>query len=204
MTEKPKRKKSSSRLMLILALTLFSCISCIVLLALLGPILPQLAPGELSDSCEVYITDKLGLRIQTYANSWGGYQDYEVTRDGGTSWRKFHTYMPDSGVWSGDCAIIQSVNDQFIYLVPPNANGDVLFVTRDAGQTWHQWRPSDVAEYPVGFVCTSIAEVSFQDTVYGGMQLTCNRYDENHTFLRVQNINLFSDDGGFTWQLTYE
>ena len=204
MTEKPKRKLFGSRLTLGLLLTLLSCIGCIFVLALLGPVLPSLAPAELSDSCEVYITENTRVRIQTFTNYSGGYQNYEMTRDGGTSWQTFHTYQPDSGIWSGDCNRIQYISQEFIYLVPPNDREDVLFITQDAGQTWHQWQPSNIEEYPEGFRCHSIEEVHFQDATNGGMQLGCNRYDENGEFLRVQTINLFSDDGGITWQLTYE
>jgi hypothetical protein len=35
---------------------------------------------------------------------------------------------------------------------------------------------------------------------YGGMQVGCSRYDGD-TFLRRQNINLFTADGGITWEI---
>jgi hypothetical protein len=204
MTEKPKRKNSSSRFVVGLLVVLVLCICTIFVLVLLGPVMPYLLAHELYDSCEVYITDNVGIRIQSFTYGMGsGIQYYESTRDNGSTWRRFHTSMADSGVPTTDCSSIGSVNDHFIYLVPYSDRDDSLLVTHDGGETWHEWTPSNIEEYPVGFRCNTIEEVAFQDTTYGGMQVGCSRYDGD-TYLRRQNINLFTDDGGITWALTYE
>jgi hypothetical protein len=207
MTEKLKRKNSSSRFLTVLGMFLVLCITILFVLTLLGPALPLVLPEEameLNDSCQVSITDEIGIRIQVYVYSIASsVQHYEVTRNGGTTWEQFHTFAPESGIWKSDCSSIDSFNDQFIYLIPASYGVDSLFITHDGGVSWHQWSVSDIEEYPVGFRCNSIEEVSFQDTRYGGMQMGCSRYD-GEVFLRRQSINLFTADGGITWALTYE
>jgi BNR/Asp-box repeat len=206
MTEKPKRKKSSPRWLTAIASSVFLCIGTIVVLTLLGPAIQMAFPGDLIDSCELFIAENTGIRIQTFHGGGSRYaQGYDFTRDGGASWHRLHTYSPESGGGSreSDCSIVGSMGEQFIYLIPETSREDVLFITHDAGITWHEWTPSDIAEYPVGFQCNTIEEVSFQDAVHGGMVLGCNRYDGD-AFLRRQTINLFTADGGISWALTYE
>jgi hypothetical protein len=206
MIEKPKRQKSSPRWVVGIAAILFLCVGTIVVLALLGPIIQEVFPGELIDSCEIFIAENIGIRIQTFHSGGSRYsQGYEFTRDSGASWQRLHTYSPESGGGStkSDCSIVGSVGEQFIYLIAETSSQDVLFITHDAAVNWHQWTASDIEEYPVGFRCDSIEEVSFQDETYGAMQVGCSRYDGD-TFLRRQNINLFTADGGITWALTYE
>jgi hypothetical protein len=207
MIEKPKRQKSSSPFVIGIFVLLVLCTATIIVLTLLGPVLPEVLPPdgmELYDSCEVSITDEIGIRIQVYTYSIASsVQHYEITRDTGTTWNRFHTFSPGSGAWKSNCLSINSLNDQFIYLIPASDRDDSLFVTHNGGVTWHQWAVSDIEEYPVGFRCNSIEEVSFQDMTYGGMQVGCSRYDGD-TFLRRQTINLFTGDGGITWALTYE
>ncbi|MDQ7036336.1 MAG: hypothetical protein Q9P01_16345 [Anaerolineae bacterium] len=119
MTEKPKHKKPTSRWKIGLIVLLAGCCGSLVVMVILGPMLPNLLFLDLYDSCETFITENVGIRIQTYSSDyWSGYQDYEMTRDGGESWGKFHTFFPDSGVWSGDCTNIGSINDELIYLIP--------------------------------------------------------------------------------------
>jgi hypothetical protein len=207
MIEKPKHQKSSSPFVIGIFVLLVLCTATIIVLTLLGPVLPEVLPPEameLNDACEVFITDAIGIRIQVYVYSVASsVQHYEVTRDGGATWEQFHTFAPESGIWQPDCSSISSFNDQFIYLIPASYGVDSLFVTHDGGGIWYEWTVSDIEEYPIGFRCNSIEEVSFQDETYGGMQVGCNRYD-GETFLRRQNINLFTADGGITWALTYE
>jgi hypothetical protein len=204
MIEKPKRKNSSPRFGIEIFVTLILCIGTIFALLIL---IPKAVPPdvmELYDSCEVFITSEIGMRIQAYTYSIASSrQHYDFTRNGGATWDRIHIFTRDSGTQLTDCASIVSLTDQFIYLIPASESEYSLLVTHDGGETWHEWRVSDIEEYPVGFRCNSIAEVSFQDMTYGGMQVGCSRYDGD-TFLRRQNINLFTADGGITWALTYE
>ena len=204
MTEKPKRKNSSPRFLAGLLVVLVLCIGTITVLTILGPVMPRLLANELYDSCEVSISDNVRVRIQSYKYGMGsGILYYEVTHNNGTTWDRIHTFIADSGIPVADCSIITLFNEQFIYLIPQSDREDSLFVSHDGGITWHQWKVSDIEEYPVGFRCNSIEEIAFQDTTYGGMQVGCNRYNGD-TYLRRQNINLFTADGGITWALTYE
>jgi hypothetical protein len=170
--------------------------ACTVLYAVVLTLLPP----RITDFCETFITTTTGFRTRVLSQGFNGNTlTYESTRDAGKTWLSLYQYTEDSSRPSIDCEAFQIESDNFHWFTPQNGwNGHVI-VTHDAGITWHEWKPSDIEEYPGGFRCGEIEEINFQDESYGGMQLSCGRYEGNEYIAEL--FSLLTTDGGITWEI---
>ena len=195
MTDKPKRKEKNTRRLS------WRAIGCSLLVIFLGCIFSLLSYvllyKPLLDSCEVFISDTNGYRTQVF-RSYGGddFLKYETTRDGGDLWTTFYE-VNNSAPMQSDCDAFHVLSQTSFWVVPEEVYyRKFLFVTRDAGETWNEWSSGDVAGLPRG--CT-IEQLDL-DHPNGSMLVECTIYSSGH-YEGFQNYNLFSDDGGLTWNL---
>jgi len=213
MIEKPKRRPHNPSCLqffrflgcvLLVPLALFILLGTYIFLIL---VIFTLSPPKVLDNCEKFITGTNGFRIRELS---GGLRstmlEYQATVDSGQSWVTFHEEHPVSAGW-GDCEedfyVVSDKNFYFLFPITSTVN-TTFFITHDAGATWHEWSPDDIQEYPEGFRCGTIEEVHFTDTTYGTMQVGCSRFGDDGKYIGWRLLNLFTDDGGITWELAWE
>ena len=195
MTDKPKRKQKNTKrlswegvgcsLLLIFGVCIFSLFGYVFLYT------------SLTDSCEVFTSDTNGYRTQIFRRFGDDIVKYETTRDDGDTWITFYE-VGNSAPLQTDCDAFHVLNDTIYWVLPDEVYHPwILFVTHDAGETWNEWSSGDVAGLSQG--CT-IEELDF-DLTNGSMIVECGISNSGRYPEEFQNYNLFTTDGGLTWNL---
>jgi hypothetical protein len=191
MTEKPKRKNSENNRQipcLWIGIAGLLCLGAFLAAYFsIGRLI--IGPPIFKESCELEVNENIDLKIESYLCDMCGHpRHYSISDDAGETWTAFYTHLNNDDPVVADCSEFQIYSLKKFYFIPTTHHLPYFIITNDGGVNWHKWRPSDV-EYPTGFRCRTIEEVSFQNEINGTMQLLCGLY------------TILTSDGGITWEI---
>jgi hypothetical protein len=168
-----------------------------VIFLVLPMIISTVLPPQVVEACEIQISELNSFRTQVMSQGLKpNFLTYEITNDNGNTWVSLYEVRNDSGGLRTNCEVFHIEDETFYWAVPDEGYYPrILFVTHDAGKTWHEWKPSDIAELSGNCI---IERVNFYLT-NGSMLVECSLYHSSRRYEESQNYNLFTIDGGVTW-----
>jgi hypothetical protein len=168
-----------------------------------GPLSPpDVGPYTLQSTCEIPISETIRIR-EEYSDSTRPEHrglsgiplfrgtSYFISRTSDETWSQFMHLSH----WYGDCENSGIVSGEFFWFWEWGA----LFVTHDAGESWHIWTVHDLGEDFAVFggrlADSRIESVTFADETSGQMKLSNSHFGTPDD----PRFTLVTTDGGLTW-----
>lgn len=141
-------------------------------------------------TCEEFISETRGLRVNTYFRSHNTSNSFlSVTSDGGQTWDLFAR----TGGWFSypSCNGVESFDENFFWV----KTGRFWIYTHDGGENWQFWHPSQLTPAIEDIELLGISSVEFVNRQNGTLLLS--RMVRGGYWQPY--LNLYTEDGGFTW-----